>query len=137
MLACVEHRDKLRDCVNFEAYLLRMARNKLYDFLRKRARSREEHPTELPSVQELKTSMASLLGRQTRDHKILSTLRHLPVDLQTVLELHYWNELTTKEMADVLELPEGTVKSRLRKARTAFEEAYGEESADTIATVKI
>lgn len=140
LLACVEHRDKLSGCVNFEAYLLRMARNKLYDFLRKRGRSREQHPGTLPSVQDLATSMASLVGRQERELAVLSGLRALPVDLQTVLELHYWNELSVREMADVLEIPEGTVKSRLRRARNAFEELLREgghgQPADVIKTIK-
>lgn len=141
MLACVEHRDKLRDCVNFEAYLLRMARNKLYDFLRKKGRSKEELPGDLPSVRDLGTSMASLMGRRANEAQVLSVLRSLPVDLQVVLELHYWNELSTREMADVLEIPVGTVKSRLRRARTEFEERLRNEgndaSADVINTIRL
>ena len=141
MLACVEHRDKLATCVDFEAYLLRMARNKLYDFLRKRGRGREDLPGELPSVRDLGTSMASVLGRQARETQVLSALRSLPVDLQVVLELHYWNELTTAEIADVLEIPVGTVKSRLRRARTEFERILQADdpsaSAEIIGSVRL
>ena len=139
MLACVEHRDRLASCVSFEAYLLRIARNKLYDFLRKRSRSREDTGQDLPSVQELKTSMASLLGRKARDRKILTTLRHLPVNLQVVLELHYWSDLTTSEVAEVLEVPLGTVKTRLRRARRDFEEALKTDgvAADALAIVRV
>jgi RNA polymerase sigma factor (sigma-70 family) len=141
MLACVEHRDKLADCVDFESYLLRMARNKLYDFLRKRGRGREDLPGDLPSVHELKTSMASVLGRQARDAQVLSALRSLPVDLQVVIELHYWNELTTAEIAEVLEIPVGTVKSRLRRAREEFEQILRADdpvaTADVIGSVRI
>ena len=135
MLSCVEHRDKLASCLDFEAYLLRMARNKLYDFLRKRGRAREDLPGELPSVRELRTSMASVLGRQSREAQVLSALRSLPVDLQVVLELHYWNELTTAEIADVLEIPVGTVKSRMRKARIEFEQLL--HADDPTATAEI
>lgn len=139
LLACVERRDLLRECVNFESYLLRMARNKLYDFLRKRGRSREEPHGELPSVHDLKTSVASLIGREAREIRVLSTLRRLPVDLQVVLELHYWSELTTREIADVVDIPTGTVKSRLRRAREQFEtliRASGDAvSAELLGTV--
>lgn len=141
LLACVERRELLRECVNFEAYLLRMARNKLYDFLRKRGRSREDLHGELPSVDDLKTSAASLLGREAREALVLSTLRRLPVQLQVVLELHYWSELTTREIADVIEVPAGTVKSRLRRAREQFEKALrtagGAASADLLGTVRV
>ncbi len=141
MLACVEHRDKLAGCVSFEAYLLRMARNKLYDFLRKRGRSREDLRDELPSVHDLGTSMASVLGRRDREAAVLTALRALPVDLQVVLELHYWNETSTREIADVLEIPVGTVKSRLRRARDAFEELLLSQgqvgSADLVKSVRL
>lgn len=139
MLACVEHRDKLEDCVNFEAYLLRMARNKLYDFLRKRGRDREELPGELPSVHDLGTSVASLLGRQSRELKVLSALRTLPTDLQVVLELHYWNELSMREISDVIEAPMGTVKSRMRRARVEFENILrtSDISADLIGSYRV
>ncbi len=140
MLACVEHREMLRDCVNFEAYLLRMARNKLYDFLRKRGRSREDLPGDLPSVHDMRTSMASLIGREARDAQVLTTLRALPVDLQVIIELHYWSEMSMREIADVVELPVGTVKSRIRRAREQFEtlarNAGGAVSADSISVVR-
>lgn len=140
MLACVEHQDRVRECVNFEAYLLRMARNKLYDFLRKQSRSREEHPGELPSVHDLRTSVASLLGREQRETEVLATLRLLPIDFQVVLELHYWSELSTAEIADVIEVPVGTVKSRLRRARERFEaivsESNGSASLELVGTVR-
>jgi RNA polymerase sigma factor (sigma-70 family) len=140
MLACVEHRELLRQCVNFEAYLLRMARNKLYDFLRKRGRSREEMPGEMPSVHDLGTSMASLMGREAREAEVLATLRALPVDLQVVLELHYWHELSTREIADIVEVPVGTVKSRLRRAREQFEELLRQAgrtvNADLLSTIR-
>ena len=38
-----------------------------------------------------------------------------------MLELFYWSELSTREIADVIEAPVGTVKSRLRRAREQFE----------------
>ena len=50
-------------------------------------------------------------------------MRRIPVDCQVVLELLYWEELTTVEMAAVLEIPEGTVKSRLRRGRALLREA--------------
>ena len=47
-----------------------------------------------------------------------------------MLELHYWETLTTAEMASVLEIPQGTVKWRLTKARTALKEALEGLEAD-------
>ncbi len=129
LTACVEHRDKLSAAVSFEAYLLSMARNKLYDHLRRRGRSRELVGDSMPSVRDLGTSIVSLMGRQAREAAVLRALQALPVDLQVVIELHYWSELTTREIADVIEVPVGTVKSRLRRAREHFEVLLREEGA--------
>jgi RNA polymerase sigma-70 factor (ECF subfamily) len=48
-------------------------------------------------------------------------LASLPADLRTVFVLYELEELTMAEIARALELPAGTVASRLRRAREAFE----------------
>ncbi|MCA9711067.1 MAG: sigma-70 family RNA polymerase sigma factor, partial [Myxococcales bacterium] len=42
--------------------------------------------------------------------------------LQVVLELHYWEQCSVAEIASALEIPQGTVKSRLRRGREALRE---------------
>jgi RNA polymerase sigma-70 factor (ECF subfamily) len=49
-------------------------------------------------------------------------LAELPIDLRTVFVLYELEELTMIEIARVLDLPSGTVASRLRRARELFEE---------------
>jgi RNA polymerase sigma-70 factor (ECF subfamily) len=44
----------------------------------------------------------------------------LPAELQSVLSLYYFQDLCVEDIARVLECPEGTVKSRLSRARDAF-----------------
>ena len=51
----------------------------------------------------------------------LEAMRRVPLDLQIALELHYWEDMTTAELAEVLEIPQGTVKSRLRRGREALQ----------------
>ncbi|MFC7439954.1 sigma-70 family RNA polymerase sigma factor [Laceyella putida] len=47
-----------------------------------------------------------------------------------VVMLHYFEELTVKEIAEVMEIPEGTVKSRLYRARQDLQAAlYPQEGA--------
>jgi RNA polymerase sigma-70 factor (ECF subfamily) len=50
-------------------------------------------------------------------------LAALPDDLRAVLVLYEIEELSTQEIAALLELPSGTVASRLRRAREAFARA--------------
>lgn len=49
-------------------------------------------------------------------------LASMPLDLRTVFVLYELEELTMAEIARALDLPAGTVASRLRRAREAFEE---------------
>ena len=44
-------------------------------------------------------------------------LSRIPLDDQIALELSYFESLTTREIATVLEIPENTVRSRLSRAR--------------------
>ncbi|MBL4637440.1 MAG: RNA polymerase subunit sigma-70, partial [Kofleriaceae bacterium] len=64
---------------------------------------------------------------EKEEHKLLlKSLRKIPMDLQIVLGLYYWEDLSTAELADTLEIPRGTVKSRLRRAREELEAAMRE-----------
>jgi RNA polymerase sigma-70 factor (ECF subfamily) len=50
-------------------------------------------------------------------------LNSMTLDLRTVFVLYELEELTTKEIANLLNIKEGTVASRLRRARDVFREA--------------
>jgi RNA polymerase sigma-70 factor (ECF subfamily) len=67
--------------------------------------------------------------------RVREALRRLPVELQVVVELHYWEEQSTAEMAEVLEVPQGTVKSRLRRAREQLEVDLGAAAAEVEALI--
>jgi RNA polymerase sigma-70 factor (ECF subfamily) len=47
----------------------------------------------------------------------------LPADQRTLLALHYLEERPIAEIAEILEIPSGTVKSRLFAARRELDDA--------------
>jgi RNA polymerase sigma-70 factor (ECF subfamily) len=60
----------------------------------------------------------------------------MPVDIQMVLELYYWEELSVDEVAEVVGAPAGTIKGRLFRGRALLREAMEkmpEESAQRMA----
>jgi RNA polymerase sigma-70 factor (ECF subfamily) len=61
---------------------------------------------------------ADLLGR---------ALDRLPVDQRTILVLHHLEGRDLAGLAEILEIPLGTVKSRLYSARQAFRAAMAAE----------
>lgn len=138
LLIIVRRRDAVRDWSSFRAYLFSVARNELHGHFRRKKRG--------GAVDMLKTSMADLSPSPSRalalgqDRRVLlEALRQIPVDLQITLELRYWEQMTGPELSDVLEIPEGTVRSRLRRAtaalKTKFQELAdaGEAAADVTA----
>ena len=52
--------------------------------------------------------------------EIGEALNSLPVKIRTVVVLYYVEGYTIKEIKDILHIPEGTVKSRLNKARKSM-----------------
>ena len=122
LLRCVESRDRLRDGASFRAYLLRVARSRLYDHLARIRGSAKRPDPLLTSVADVGLSPSRIVAKSEQDQLLLLALRRLPLDLQVALELHYWEGLTTAELAEVLEIPQGTVKTRLFRARNLLRE---------------
>jgi RNA polymerase sigma-70 factor (ECF subfamily) len=58
---------------------------------------------------------------QSRARELLDAmLGELPEELRTIFILYELEELEMKDIAELLELPRGTVASRLRRARAMF-----------------
>ncbi len=58
--------------------------------------------------------------------RVREAIRTLPLPQQVVIVLYYLEGLSLKEIADILEVPEGTVKSRLHYGREALREHLAE-----------
>lgn len=62
----------------------------------------------------------------------MEVLRALSIDQQTLLALHFFEEMTGPELAEVFGVPEGTVRSRLRLARGALQGAMERLASDPV-----
>jgi RNA polymerase sigma factor (sigma-70 family) len=120
MLECVRAKDRVRLEDPFRPFLFGVARNCLLHHFRSRFRDRLDFDASQSSAADLDPRPSTLAARNAEQAQLLEAMRRIPIDLQLVLELHYWEELGTRELATVLEIPQGTVKSRLRRAREAL-----------------
>ena len=60
------------------------------------------------------------------------TLDLLEEDLKTITILYYYNDLSIAEISDILNIPKGTVKSRVFRAREKLYDILSKEEVDTI-----
>jgi RNA polymerase sigma-70 factor (ECF subfamily) len=137
-IRCVESRDRIRDEDRFRVYMFGIAYNVLSAHLRERYRGDRAVDLGEVSVCDLAPGPGSLIARQREHRLLIEALRNIPVDDQVILELHYWEQLTTSQMADALGIPIGTARGRLQRARTRLEDTMqrlAESPQDLVSTV--
>jgi RNA polymerase sigma factor (sigma-70 family) len=128
LATCVELRERMPRSVSVRAYLLGIARNHLLHHLRKQARERRalERQARTPALHVPSPSAA--VGADAEQRRLLRALRRLPLDMQLTIELFFWEELKIDEIAQVLEVAPGTVKSRLARAKDALRTELAREA---------
>jgi len=102
------------------AFLIQTAIRLAASARRTRALSRETPTDELPDVSDGRPSPEEL-SEQARTLRMLDgVLSDMDLDLRSVFVLYEVEEMTMAEIAVALQLPPGTVASRLRRAREDF-----------------
>ncbi len=102
-------------------WLHRIAVNRAIDHARARS-LRREVDADLPDL-----AAASPVAPAELDDKLLVALAVLDVDQRAVIVLRHLLEYTPGEIAALLEIPRGTVNSRLRRALDTLARELGEE----------
>jgi RNA polymerase sigma factor (sigma-70 family) len=121
-LACVEGRERIRGEASFRTYLFAVARNLLGKHYRGRQRDGDRIDLGVTSIHDLAPSPSVVVAEHEEQRLLLEALRRIPIDHQIVLELYYWERLTSAEIAGVLDVPHGTVRTRIRRAKQLLEE---------------
>src|SRR5262249_39808349 len=103
-----------RGDAKFGTYLLAIARFELLKFFERKGRTKS-FDLLTSSLADLTPTPASLAGHRDERALLVHALRHIPVDMQIAIELHYFQGMRGPELASVLAIPEGTVRSRLRR----------------------
>jgi len=108
---------------SFTTWMARLTRNLLIDNYRRKRQDRMTDSLEpqLPILQEQLASNSRpdglVAGREAKE-RLQAGLQKLSPELRETLILRDLEELEYREIADILRIPEGTVKSRLNRART-------------------
>jgi RNA polymerase sigma-70 factor, ECF subfamily len=110
---------RFRRDAKFSTWIYRIALNYCVTRLKQRPTGTHfsldhDHGAE-SSAQQLQVAgsqVGDLIQRERRD-RVLATLSQLPSDQQAVIELKFFQERTFEEIAEILEIPLSTIKSRL------------------------
>jgi RNA polymerase sigma factor (sigma-70 family) len=130
-LRCLEPRSTFRGQSSFRAFLFGVARNVLYEHIRSRVRDRKADPDfGVSSILDLNPRASTVVFARTEQRRLIQALQRLPIDIQMTLELHYWEDLSVEETAEALDIPPGTVKSRLHRGRGLLRELIANEAPD-------
>jgi RNA polymerase sigma-70 factor (ECF subfamily) len=109
-----------------EPWLYRMTTNLAYDWVKRRKR----WPRPLDDLAEWlvgtgKNPPYEAVERNDEWRQVQKAIADLPLTQRIVVALYYLNDLSLQEIADVLDVPVGTVKSRLYYGRLALKRSLG------------
>ncbi len=116
-LAIVRGLNRLDDPARFRSWAYRIVRNKCADWTRRRVARRaaaKDLQAEAATACDQATSQTGSAGDVARLREAMS---NLPPEQKAILSFHYLDGMTIAEIARVLDVPKGTVKSRLHYAR--------------------
>jgi RNA polymerase sigma factor (sigma-70 family) len=109
---------------SFRTYLFGVARKLLLEHWRGRTKAeRVDFDASIASVHDLAPGLSTIAEGRADERLLCLALQRIPLDIQMTLELFYWEDLSVAELATVLDIPEGTVKSRLHRGRVLLEQA--------------
>ncbi len=135
-----EKLDKYQPDFAFSTWLFRVATNNCIDFIRKKKLNTlsihqmtddegDEKPFQI-KADVLNPEETSIKKQQTEELKLL--IESLPARYRNLITLRYFDELSYEEIAEQLDLPLGTVKAQLFRARYLLSNIMNHFSRDDI-----
>ena len=118
-LAACQKYPQLKNKDSFKAWIISIARNKCNDYFRKKT-TQYEIPIDETTESELSDGRHGVSIVAT----VRETLNSLGDKDKQILYLYFWKELPQAEIAKQLNIPVGTVKSRLHTAKQNFKTKY-------------
>ncbi|MBB6731837.1 RNA polymerase sigma factor [Cohnella zeiphila] len=137
-LKVVSHVPDIADDVKLRSWIRTVVKNTVYSFMRKQKNRRNETDVDnvlMMSDQEIIRSSESVeteIELKIMSETVGECLRELKPEYQALIELRWKRELSYKEMAEMLNTSEETIKHKLHRAREAvrkrFLKRWGEPS---------
>ena len=129
LLEALQRLGRLKDPQAFGPWLLRIGRNRAIDALRARKSQVQRDAAWLAGMdqQRVEVDLGRSLDQLKCQQVIQQKLGRLPGLYRAILNLYYWQDQSIQEIAGQLDLPNGTVKSYLHRARQILSGALDRE----------
>ena len=119
---CLDKIDAFEQRSSFSSFIYGIARYILLEHYRERRRAEQHVPIEDTPVVDLDPTPFSIVERNSERKLLIHVLRRLPLDLQILVELYFFEKLSGRQAAEVLGVREGTVRGRIRACRQQIEQ---------------
>lgn len=113
-----KHREKLEDATHIDKWLARVTVNECRSLLRARR--------DAVSYEEIEELCAA--PSFSREQNLLYAVLQLPKNQRTAVHLYYYEELSVREIAELLHITQAAVKKRLSRARETLRARLKEEN---------
>jgi len=124
-LKAYQHLNDFDPELKLSNWLLRIAHNEVIDFWRRqknRPQAEAYDPDTLDSFEFLAVNFGKDFDRTLKAETVQKLLDLLKPSFREVLFLHYFEEKSYEEIADILKYPAGTVAARISRGKKAFAE---------------
>lgn len=118
-ISCAKSLHKLHDVRQFRAWLFRTVRWRVMD-------QHRQSVTTAESQDDIVDDHSESVSDQLKQQELHQLIGQLPSVERESIHLFYLEQLTINEIALVLGVPAGTIKSRLNRARQHLRASYGE-----------
>lgn len=115
-----EKKGRLKDCTKFKSWLIKIVINSARNLLRK-----DSHLVYMDDVTEEVEEQQSVESDNTNEKELWNLVLQLENEFRVVVVLYYYENFSTKQISQMLRIPEGTVKSRLSRARERLKSLLG------------
>ena len=123
LISIYKNYEKLENKKFFSTWATRIIINKCYDLLRKR----KNNIVPIDEFIENNPSMGQNDKYEIDENGIKQAMNFLNDDIKLIVVLYYYDNYSVKEISEIVNIPEGTVKSRLSTARKLLKQKLGKE----------
>lgn len=115
---------RLQNNQYFSTWIIRILINKCYDI----AKDNQKRYNNVIDIDDYNTDEGvRSYDRYNSDSIMENVLSKIDEELRTITVLYYYNDYSVSEIARIIDIPEGTVKSRLSRARSKIYEIMKRE----------